>query len=230
MKKLFVSSVLLLFVFVTANAQDPVKLLAGVRDRLGKVKDYMAEGIMLTDIPFIKIGDAPVKVYFRQPNQFKVLRSNGISIIPKGGVQGSLHAILSGKEFTPVAAGYTAIGNRKLAVIKLLPTDEQSEVVLTTLYIDEATGLVWKTTSTTRNNGSYETILQYGRQAAWGLPDEVQFIFNISEFKLPKGVTMEYEGGKDAGKATPKKGDKGSITIRYSSYIINKGIPDAVFK
>ncbi len=215
---------------VAAWSQDADKLLQQVKNKLALVKDYVAEGSMKTDIPFVKMADANVVVYFRQPDQFRVQRANGISILPKGGVQGSLHTILSNKSFTPVAAGNTNMDGKYLAVIKLLPVDEKSEIVLITLYVDEKTALVWHTSSTTRNNGTYETKLQYGKYASMGLPDQVQFIFNTTEFKLPKAMSVEYETGKTAKPATAAKDNKGRITISYKRYTVNKGIPNDIFK
>ena len=228
MKRIIVMVMLTLPVW--SSAQDAIGLLQQVKAKLGQVSNYVAEGNMKTSIPFVKIADAAVTVYFKQPDQFRVHRANGISILPKGGVQGSLHAILSEKDFTPVPGGYSTVNGRKLAVVKLLPTAEQSDIVLITLYVEEKTALVWRTTSTTRNNGTYETQLSYGKHAALGLPDQVTFIFNTTEFKLPKAMSVEYDAGQAPKPDAAKKDNKGSITITYSKYTVNKPIPESVFK
>jgi outer membrane lipoprotein-sorting protein len=57
----------------------------------------------------------------------------------------------------------------------------------------------------------------------------VIFSFNTKDYKLPKGVIFDYDGGqkKDTEKKLSNK--KGKVEIQYSSYIINKGVPDSVF-
>jgi hypothetical protein len=57
----------------------------------------------------------------------------------------------------------------------------------------------------------------------------VVFSFNTKDYKLPKGITFEYEkgGGK---KEEALKNKKGKVEISYSAYSINKGIEDKVFQ
>ena len=106
-----------------------------------------------------------------------------------------------------------------------------SETVLTTLYIDEKNLLIRKVTTTTRDNGTYEIEMEYGRFAQWGLPDKVIFVFNTKGYQLPKGMTLEYEpGAKPPSSTAPNKEQKGRIEIRYTGYDINKGVSDEVFK
>jgi len=90
--------------------------------------------------------------------------------------------------------------------------------------------LIRKTTTTTRDNGTYETELSYGKWAEWGLPDKLVFSFNTKNYKLPKGITFEYEDGEKPAQTEEMKNRKGKIEIAYSNYIINHGISDAAFK
>ena len=53
-----------------------------------------------------------------------------------------------------------------LRILKLLPSDENSEIVLSTLYIDEKTELIKKAKNTTRDNGTYELEMSYGKYIA----------------------------------------------------------------
>ncbi|MBA4140426.1 MAG: hypothetical protein H0X70_07950, partial [Segetibacter sp.] len=103
-----------------------------------------------------------------------------------------------------------------------------SDVVLTTLYIDEANLLIRKANTTTRENGTYEMEMAYGKYADYALPDKVIFAFNTKDYKIPKGVTLEFETGE--GNKQNLKNKKGRVEISYSSYIINKGVSDAEFK
>lgn len=219
-----------LLLFSSLQAQDADKLLAAAKAKLESVKDYTGEATLSVNVSFMNVPDSRVKVYFLQPDQFKILKPDGISILPKGGMSISLNSLISGKEFTAVPGGYTSMNGRKLATIKLLPVNENSDIVLSTLLVDETTALVWKATTTTRENGTYESILEYGRFARWGLPDKILFVFNTNTFKLPKGVTMEYEGSKKAATSKPQGDGKGRVTLVYSNYTINTGLKPALFK
>ncbi len=61
-----------------------------------------------------------------------------------------------------------------------------------------------------------------------GLPDKMVFLFNTKDYKMPKGLTFEYEKG-NTKKQEALKNKKGKVEVSYSNYIINKGINDKIF-
>lgn len=228
MKKL-----LLFFFFLISvrgiNAQSGEELIDRVRQKLDKVNDYEAKGKMRTNVVFIKAPVANVKVYFKKPNKLRINNESGISFIPKGSVNINLNNIFfNSAEFTIIDGGKEAgSGNR---ILKLLPDDEAAGVVLSTLYIDEKNAVIKKAKITTKENGTYELEMTYGRYISYGLADKVIFSFNTKEYKLPKGITFDYDDGTKKESGTQElKNKKGRVELIYSEYRINKGVPDAVF-
>jgi hypothetical protein len=71
--------------------------------------------------------------------------------------------------------------------------------------------------------------LSYGKWVAWGLPDAVVFSFNAKAYKLPKGLTFEYEKSGQP-QATAPKDTPGKIKLTYTDYKVNKGLSTALFK
>jgi outer membrane lipoprotein-sorting protein len=220
---------LLFFSCTNIFSQGEEALLKAVRDRLQKVKDYQANGTMTVDVPFINAQPASVKVYYKQPEFFKVVKDGGVSILPKGGVSVNLNALLVSDRYTVVPSGKAVVKNSSAKVIKLLPLDEKSDIVIATLYIDEIAKVIRKALVTTKENGSYELEMDYGKYLEWGLPDRMVFIFSLKDYKLPKGVTFEYEKGEKK-KAPPDPNKPGRIILLYKTYSINKGIAASVFK
>lgn len=215
----------------TAFAQDAMALVSKVKAKLDKVKDYTASGKLKTDVSFIKIPESDVQVFFKNPDKFKIKKKDGISVLPKGGVSINIGSLLVGENFAAVPAGKGTVGGVPVSIVKMLPLAEQSDVALSTLYIDEKNLLIRKAVTTTKQNGTYEMELNYGKYASWGLPDKVTFSFSTKDFKLPKGVAMEYETGAPKKNTTATNGEqKGKVEITYASYTINKGVSDAVFK
>jgi hypothetical protein len=128
-------------------------------------------------------------------------------------------------------AGSDIIQGIPVRIIKLLPSDENGELVLATLYIDTRRMLVLKAKTTTRENGTNEVELTYGKFLSTGLPDKIVFSFNTQEFKLPKGVTFDYDDGSVKKKPSDKgKNQRGKIQIDYLGYSVNKGLSDSLFK
>ncbi len=231
--KYCVRSLLLIFTIhysLFACCQDDATTLVNkVKAKLDKVNDYTATGVLKTDVAFIKAPVSKVTVYYKQPNHFRLIKNGGISVLPKGGVSVNMGTVISTNNFTALDAGEATINKTKTRIIKLLPNDENSNVVLSTLYIDEANLLILKAITTTRENGTYEVMMSYKKYADYGLPDKVIFTFNAKDYKLPKGITLDFDEEKPAD-AEKLKNKKGKVEIDYSSYNINKGVDDAVFK
>lgn len=211
-------------------AQDMTALINKVKAKLDQVNNYTAEGVLKTDVTFIKAPAGKVKVYFKKPDKFKLKKDGGISILPKGGVSVNTGSMIATNNFVALAAGESVVDGVKTKVVKLLPTDESSDIVLSTLYIDETNLLVRKAVTTTKDNGTYEITLIYGKYSNYGLPDKVVFSFNTKDYKLPKGVTLEFDEGEKSNTPDKLKNKKGKVEITYSSYTINKGVDDSVFK
>lgn len=231
MKKIFVS---FLFgcIISCSYAQNVNAILQKVKDKLNLVNDYEASGEMKTKVIFLKVPVANVKIYYKKPDKLKIKNEKGISFIPKGAVSININNVLTNNTFTALDAGVAKIGNTNVRVIKLLPADDpdsyRDDVVLSTLYIDD-NFLILKAKTTTKDNGTYELEMSYGKYAAYGLPDKVIFTFNTKDYKIPKGVTFDYSDDK---KKAPDKNQarKGTIQITYRSYLINKGLSEAIFK
>jgi outer membrane lipoprotein-sorting protein len=215
---------------LAASAQDMTALVQKVKAKLDAVNDYTAEGKMKTDITFIKAPVGNVKVYYKKPNKFKLKRDGGISILPKGGISINMGSIVTTNDFDVIYVGDEVVGGVKTKKIKLLPRNETSDVVLTTMYIDEANLLIKKAVTTTKENGTYEIEMTYGKYSSYGLPDKVVFTFNTKDYKMPKGITMDFEDEPKKTEAEKLRNKKGKVEMTYSSYTINKGVDDSVFK
>lgn len=216
---------------LSVQAQDMTGLINKVKAKLDQVNDYEADGRMKTDVAFIKAPVGKVKVYYKKPNKFRLKKDGGISLLPKGGVSVNMNSIIATADFIALAAGEAYVGGTKTKVVKLLPANESNDIVLTTMYIDETNLLVRKAVTTTKENGTYEIEMSYGQFSNYGLPDKVVFSFNTKDYKLPKGITLEFDDTeKELTEAEKIRNKKGRVEISYANYVVNKGVPDAVFK
>ena len=217
--------------FVVKAQENVNALIQKVNAKIEKVNDYTAEGKMKTKVVFLKVPVSAVKIYFKKPNRLKIKNEKGISFVPKGAVSINISNIVNGEKYTALDAGMDKIGITAVRVVKLLPVDDNADIVLSTIYIDEANLLIKKAKTTTRENGSYELEMTYGKYSAYGLPDKIIFTFNTKEYKLPKGITFDFDDGEAAKSNIPRglNKNKGQAEIIFDSYIINKGVSDAVF-
>jgi ribosome-associated translation inhibitor RaiA len=229
MKKIIVSA-LLAMLCTMAFAQEVNDLVKKVQAKLQTVNDYEASGTMKTNVSFLKVPQANVKIYFKKPNKLKIKSEKGISFVPKGAVSINLNNLIAGNNYTVIDAGSDKVEGQAVKVVKLLPSDDNADVVLSILYIDATNLVIKKAKTTTRDNGTYELLMTYGKYINNGLPDKVLFTFNTKDYKLPKGVTFDFDDGTNKPKPADNANKKGSAEIVFSSYTINKGVSDTVFQ
>jgi outer membrane lipoprotein-sorting protein len=204
---------------LAANCQSASEIVQKLKMKLGSVQNYEARGKMKTNVAFIKAPIATVKVYYKKPDMLRIVNETGISFIPRGSVNINLNSILLNTEkFDVMDAGKDNTG---LRVIKLLPKDDTADIVLSTIYVDEKSMLIKKSKTTTRENGTYELDMTYGKYAQYALPDKIVFSFNTKDYKLPKGITLDYDDGSRKNEERLKN-KKGTVEITYTNYIINK--------
>ena len=204
-------------------------LIEKVSAKLNIVNDYVAMGVMKTDVAFIKASLGKVKVYYKKPNLLKVKKEGGISLLPKGGVSVTLNSLLNNKQYIAIESGVQLFKGKQLQAIKLIPTDEKLDWVISTLWIDPVDALVYTTFTATKENGTYEITMEYGQYANYGLPSKIIFGFNTKDYKLPNGITLEFGDEDPSAKQKALKQKKGTIEITYANYIINKGVSNSMF-
>ncbi len=224
---------LLLLVGAGTKAQTPdaTKLFYSLRERMLSVQDYVADVRMKIDVSFMRVPLLAGKLYYKAPGKLKLERDGGISILPRKSVTLSVDKMMPSGAATVIDAGREAIGGIPTRIIKVIPEGE-SDIVLSKVWVDEARLLAVRTETTTRDNGTVRMELSYDKYAAQALPDKVVFVMETKEYKLPKGVTMDYDEGTSpvAKSDGPKLPKKGRIEIRYLSYRINVGLKDDFFK
>lgn len=227
-KYLFLCCAILLYFANTAfySNPDPAPILDSVITKFNKVKDYSADVNIKVNVSFIKIPVKEGKVFFKQPDKIK-LESKGFAMIPKKGMGWGMQELFS-KSYNAIFVKNEMIHQKNLSVIKVLPDDEKSDIILATLWIDRKTYLLHQAEMVTRNSGKSLIHFQYPAKAnPYDLPATLTFTFDVNKSTLPIGITGEFDTEKkekDEGK--PKKA---ILSISYKNYVVNKGIPDAFF-
>lgn len=204
-----------------ASAQDVNSLIKKVKNKLDNINKYEATGTMKTSIAYLKIPIAKVKIQYKKPNELTIKSNNGVTFVPKSVDAISLQKIFS-NDFTAIDGGTEKVKQKILRVVRLLPTSQQSNIVLSTLYINEADLVVEKSSTTTKDEGTYEMDMQYGKYIQFGLPDRVTFTFNAKDYKIPKGLTLDFDNVYPKNQKIDKTMlNKGKAEIVFQQYAIN---------
>lgn len=211
------------------NAED---LFSEVRKKLNGIKDYTADVRMVIDVSYMKVPPLGGKLYYKSPDKLKLERKGGITILPKKGINMSLNTSIPEGEATIIDGGYATVDGRELRVLKVVPDNDKQGIILTKMWIDEDRKLVLQTETTTRDNGTIVMELEFDKYAQYALPDKVVFRLDVKGYKLPQGITMDYDAGSDLKMAEgdENKKTKGKIKITYLNYKINTGLSDDIFE
>jgi outer membrane lipoprotein-sorting protein len=225
MKRFVMAALIILASGLNGQTKDPVKILAAVKAKFEKIRDYEVDLSIKVDVNFIKVPDTKTKVYFKQPDKVKV-ESAGFAMLPKNGANFSPSQLLKG-DYTSLYIRQETIAGKKLDVIKIIPSSDTSEVILSTLWVDQESAVIRKVETTGKKNGTTTIELKYADNNSV-LPSELKFSFNLGNIQIPAGMSGD-QNEIDAKKPRAKGPVRGIVTLTYSDYKINKGIPDAFF-
>ncbi len=221
----------LLVVFILTGVvgfgQTAEEILKGVIDKIDLVEDYQADVQIKAAIPFIKVPIAKATIYFKQKDKFKV-ESKGIAILPKQGMSDLTGFLSNEKKYSAVLGEAKTINEHKTRLISILPTDENSEIILAKVYISTSEDLIYRTVLTTKSSGTVSIDYEYNLNKKYGLPNKMTFTVDIKKFKMPKSVASDIRNNEKKKKY--KENEKGTIVLTFSNYLVNKVISDEVFK
>ncbi len=217
---------MLLFDF-GASGQDADLLIKNVREKFQKVKEYEAAVSIKIDVDFVKIPDKTGTIWFMQPDHIKV-KTKGFSLLPKRGMNFSPNQLLEGG-FTPIWIKKEVVDGHNTEVVKVIPQSDDSDILISTLWIDPVKNIIRKLESTTRNEGTFVMQFSYGKlYSGYELPEKIIFDFDLRKNEIPLGLTGDFESERP--KDPKPKNTRGTVTIFYSDYIVNQGKALQYFK
>ncbi|MBL7897493.1 MAG: hypothetical protein JNJ99_03075 [Crocinitomicaceae bacterium] len=210
------SSVLLFFgtenLSVAQSAYADSLMKASMK-RLEKIPKYVCDIKILLDVEWINIKERTGKAYFYPPDSVNY-EIKGFAFLPKKGYNDQLNSVTEG-DYTALLLNKETISGVSCEVIKIIPSDIESDVVLGQFWID-GNLLIRKMTFVTRDEGTFNLFLDYGTEK-YAVPKKVTVVFDIKNQELPATMTGDLES---AGDEKPKgEKSKGKIEIYYSNYI-----------
>lgn len=217
MKSILITSFLFFFnIFYGFSQPDPYNILKAVNDKLAKVKNYTADVLIKIDVETIKIKDRKARISYTHPDKFE-FKADGFILLPKNSGQGDFLKILHQKS-NAIYIGEEMINNTKTSIIKVIPAELNSDIILAELWIDIKKSLVVRMKTYTKQSGSYTVNFEYANNP-FDLPERVIVEFDLKGIKLPSKFSGDLE---DLSKQISKGNTKGKVILIYSNYQINK--------
>jgi hypothetical protein len=222
---------LFVFLFLSINTfaqEDAKSLIRSLNKKFSLLNDYQANIAMHFQIPGVKMNDMKGKVFFKQPNKFKI-KAKGIFFMPKQNPMQNINAMLSDTaSYTTVISGYEDVQGRKCAIINIIPLKSENELILGKFWVDILDPLIHKSQITTKNNGTLESFNQYGKYSAYLLPDKITVKVEVNKIKVPKMMAVDLNK-KVKAKSDSNQKETGVIEMTFSDFKLNSRFSDEVF-
>jgi hypothetical protein len=228
MKKI-IFLIITIFFAASAQSKNPDEILNKVKENFARINDYSVNISVKVDVSFLKVPQTNAIIYFKKPDKIK-LYSKDFALLPKEGLDFSPLGILK-RKYTAIFDKDTLINNRKVSVIKVIPLSDESNVILTTLWIDQEKNIILKAESATKVNGTFLMEFNYDNSPdGFPLPSSMIFSFNSSGISMPEfsGDNSQENSSSNENKKE-KKTEVGKVYVNYYNYKVNKGLPDSIF-
>ena len=115
-----------------SQSKDPEKILDSVKAEFNKIEDYTVFVKIKVDVDFVKIPEREVKIYFKKPDKIHI-ESEGFVMLPKEGLNFSPLSLLN-SNYTSFYVRQDTIDGIVTSVIKVIPLDGKSDIILSTLW------------------------------------------------------------------------------------------------
>lgn len=210
------------------GSPEALELIRGVNTRFAKVKDYSADARIETRISFLNILPQRAIVYYKRPDKFR-FKAKGIAVLPKQDFSALFKLTSNENSFMAYITGQDTIRRKKVVAVNVIPVADTGDLVLAKIWIDPSRSLILRSQLTTRTNGTIIIDYEHTDMADYALPARMVFTIEVKKFKIPRAVSADINSSTKsvpAGKA-PRTGE---IEINFSNYVLNKGVPDSVFR
>lgn len=213
--------------FIThLEGQKAEQLVRNIQADFKKIERYTADLNISFEIPYIQIDPVKGKVYFKQPNLFKV-KTEGIAFMPKQNPFYLMELISDPESFVCIDGGTETTPGSIIRIIQLVPKDHE-ELILAKLWVDAKGNRIQKTLLTTKTNGTIEIKYLYDNNPVIKLPTSMIFGIEVGKFKIPKMMSAELNS-RAKQKGSTSVPSQGKIRLNFSNYKLNQNFDEKVF-
>jgi outer membrane lipoprotein-sorting protein len=198
------------------------QVLGNIEQGMAGIKDYTATLEVVSNISRTRVPPMHVKVFYKQPERFH-FESESFALLPREGLSFSAARIM--KRFSVEAVEEIHLEEGRHLLLRLRPNDQRTRSLRMMLYVDPVR---WKPTR-------MESSLFDGRTVSVDFEYE-----DVGGFIVPSLLTVRFESAgtdtadqaasqEEVGIPRPRFPRTGTVSVRYSDYKINTGLPDEIF-
>jgi len=205
------------------DQREGLRILQALERKYADLKDYTVGIQVHFAIETFKAPDLQAKLYYKVPDKMRI-ESKRVVFFPRDG--GYFNpAQFKQEDYTVFFLGYVTYDNRKAAQLRLIPKKIKGATQDMVLTIDTAKILLQEMLLTLTGGKEVKAVFTYGTFDGFALPTFIRLVLNLPP--VEPGVAQGY-GAIPNG--TEEKRVQGEITVTYTDYQVNTGLPDELFK
>ena len=240
-KGLLTITTLFNFIYSTNLSIDEIVLNAN--EEFEKVSDFQAKMTVSLDVPGLRMPKKEYRAYYKRPNKFKattkgfgVLPNTGLFTSPKDNFDNLKDLIINEDKIKPGNNQIMISGTLIMDSLKAKFPNEYAKLSfnpIVDVVVDTSKWLINSVTSRIDTlklfqiNNYYELY-----ENKYYLPSTSTVEYFIKDMKLANWLKDDIPSLIGADQQIAKNQDivRGMITVKYSDYLINKKLPDYIFK
>ena len=219
------------------------KIILRANEEFEKVSDFQAKMTVSLDVPGLRMPKKEYRAYYKRPNKFKAT-TKGFGVLPNTGLFTSPKDNFDNLKDLDINQDKNKIGNNQIMISGTLIMDslkakfpneyaKLSFNPIVDVVVDTSKWLINSVTSRIDTlklfqiNNYYELY-----ENKYYLPSTSKVEYFIKDMKLANWLKDDIPSMIGADQQIAKNQDivKGMITVKYSDYLINKKLPDYIFK
>ncbi len=204
----------------TSREANGAALLERLQNEYSRVEDYRVDIDAVLDIPGFRVPAMQARVYFKQPDKFKV-ESDGFAMLPRDAVHFS-PAMFDPEMFDAVIQGTEKIGGTDCVKLTLLARSDTLRIQRATLFVETDRLLILKIKLTPTGGARVTANFSYT------LIDNKYHLPSRIDIDMPTPNRFRRRDASDKTKDV-EKDDMGHISLTYSNYMVNTGLSESLF-
>jgi outer membrane lipoprotein-sorting protein len=223
------SLVILFYTIGFSQPKNPEIILEKVKKEFEKIEDYQVDVKIKVDVDFLKMPDREATIFYKKPDKFHI-DSENFALLPKSGLNFSPLGFLN-YNYTSFYVREDTVNGKLTTVIKVIPLEGSTDVILSTLWVDTELNIILKVESTRKPEGTFFIDMDYlkTKQGFW-LPSTLTFSFTVDRSLYPGKFNKDQDSESGKSKKESSESETGNVYITYSNYKVNIGLPDKLFE
>ena len=232
-----------LFNFIYSSNLSIGEIVLKANEEFEKVSDFQAKMTVSLDVPGLRMPKKEYRAYYKKPNKFKAT-TKGFGVLPNTGLFTSPKDNFDNLKDLIINQDKIKIGNNQIMISGTLIMDslkakfpneyaKLSFNPIVDVVVDTSKWLINSVTSRIDTLKLFQINNYYKLyENKYYLPSTSKVEYFIKDMKLANWLKDDIPSMIGANQQLAKGQDivKGMITVKYSDYLINKSLPDYIFK